>query len=121
MPHYHDLGEGMRVELYGGERDGELVFQSDAPVGTPMGGTLDQPIAVTGSRGLRFRCDFNNPRETAVGWGIGDQEMCVALLFTDSEVMWAGGVESGRTPLGDDAGVSRFGGSCDLYPLRARN
>lgn len=122
MPHYHNLGVGMRIELFGGDRDGELVFESDSPVGTPMGGTLDHPLSMAGARGLRFSCTYDNPRDQAVGWGIGDQEMCVALVFTDSDVMWAGGVEDSRESLGDAPdGTAEFGGPCTLYTLRARN
>lgn len=121
MPHYHQLGTGMRLEILGGDRDGEAVYQTEGAIGEPLGGTLAEPISLAGARGMRFRCDYDNPRETAVGWGIGDNEMCMALVFTDSEVMWAGGVESGRESLGLDGDVARFGGACDLYTLRARN
>jgi hypothetical protein len=36
-------------------------------------------------------CSYNNDRDQTVGWGVGDQEMCVVLAFTDSSFTWAGG------------------------------
>jgi hypothetical protein len=47
---------------------------------------------------LRFSCDYYNPRSDTVRWGVGDQEMCVFLAFSDSTYNWGGGVVSRDEP-----------------------
>jgi hypothetical protein len=92
LPHYHALGEGMTIAAVGGPHDGQVVFNSQAHVGEPSGQALDPPYDMTGATGLQMSCDYSNPRDQVVGWGIGDQEMCVMLAFTDAEVNIGGGV-----------------------------
>jgi len=55
--------------------------------GQPDGKTFDPPIdvAAAGASGLSLTCAFDNPRDVAVCWGIGDQEMCVMLGFKKSK------------------------------------
>ena len=121
LPHYHDLGTGLRLEAL---KDGEptTIFSEDGAVGDPLGVTLSEPFDMTGYDELRFTCHYDNPRTESVGWGIGDQEMCVLLAFTDSENLWGGGVfdpsEEGPEMVGD---VPHFGGPCTLitYPSKA--
>lgn len=91
LAHYHELGRAMRIEAFGGPRDGEVIWEVASAVGEPAGRTIAPPYDLTGTSGVRVSCDFDNPRDEVVRWGIGDQEMCVFLAFTDSEVVWAGG------------------------------
>lgn len=116
LPHYHELGVGASIELLGGDRDGELVFSSDSPVGEAWGVTMDPPIALAGATGLRFRCDFDNPRDERVGQGVGDQEMCIILAFTDSELRWIGEVFEGRE-VSNDGLSSENQGDCTIFAL----
>jgi hypothetical protein len=53
---------------------------------------------MTGFSKVRFSCDFFNPRSEVVKWGVGDQEMCVFLAFTDSAFNWGGGVNMPEPP-----------------------
>ncbi len=87
LPHYHELGNHFRVEVIGGEHDGMLIHSLDTFNAEPNGKALDPPLDLSGATGLRLTCGFTNPREVPVGWGIGDQEMCVMLGLADSEVM----------------------------------
>ncbi len=91
MPHYHTLGREMRIEAVGGDRDGTVIFDTEGRTGEAVGSTLDPPYDLTGQTGLRISCTFDNPRSARVGWGVGDQEMCVFLAFTDSPLVWGGG------------------------------
>jgi hypothetical protein len=93
LPHYHALGARLDVKLAGGPRDGELVFQHIGFDGQPDGRTYDPPfdVAAAGATGLSITCAFDNPRDVAVGWGIGDQEMCVMLGFADTGLTIADG------------------------------
>jgi hypothetical protein len=55
---------------------------------------------------IRFYCDFDNPRTTAVTWGVGTNEMCVFLSFTDSEKTWGGGaIDRNQVPTIVDNGT----------------
>ncbi|MCA9633262.1 MAG: hypothetical protein KC766_36675 [Myxococcales bacterium] len=107
LPHYHALGSGLRLGLIGGERDGETVFETHGGVGTPLGAKLDPPKHFDGATGFEMSCDYDNPRDDTVGYGIGDQEMCVFLAFTNSPLTLA------ATSLGKNAD----GGMQDGMPV----
>jgi hypothetical protein len=85
LPHYHSLGTRLDVKLFGGPQDGQVIFQHFGYDGQPGGRTYNPPIDVsgTGAVGLTMTCAFDNPRDVPVGWGIGDQEMCVSGIFAD--------------------------------------
>jgi hypothetical protein len=85
LPHYHHLGLGVRIERVGGDLDGEALFESNPVVGEPWGQTLIPSEPMAGATGLRFTCTFENNQSETVYWGIGDQEMCVFLSYTDSD------------------------------------
>ncbi len=107
LPHYHNLGTGMRIEAYGPEGSA-VVFDGGNPVGDPLGKMIDPPFSMKGYSGLRFTCTYENNRPESVGYGIGDQEMCVLLAFTDSTFLWGGGVfGEPREPVMED-GMARF-------------
>ncbi len=117
LSHYHGLGSYARLELAGGPRDGEVIMQHDG-YGENFGVALDPPldIVAAGARGVRFTCGFNNPRNATVGWGIGDQEMCVVALQARTNMGWDGDVKRGTgARTGTSAnGELQYGGPCDL-------
>src|SRR5258706_15701180 len=78
LSHYHALGTYQQLEIFGGPRDGEVIVRHDG-FGDNAGHAIDPPIdlAAAGAKGVRLTCGYNNPRNAPVGWGIGDQEMCV--------------------------------------------
>jgi hypothetical protein len=78
LPHYHGLGTWAELRLLGGPRDGELLHRHDG-FGEAFGHTFDPPVDIgaTGATGLAYTCGFVNDRDAVVGWGNGDQEMCV--------------------------------------------
>jgi hypothetical protein len=117
LPHYHSLGVSMRIEAFG--QDGSTVmFDAGSPVGDPLGQMMDPAFGMTGFEGLRFTCVYDNPRAETVGHGIGDQEMCTLLAFTDSALLWGGGSfgEPAEPEMVD--GVARFQTDCGVlsYP-----
>ena len=119
LPHYHGLGSALMLEAIDAEGNARTVFANNRPVGSPLGGPIDPPFDMTGSVALRMTCIYDNPRDTTVGFGVGDQEMCVLLGFTSSPNQWGGGaldpeaVGEGE----DDGGTVRFDTACDLYSL----
>ncbi len=113
LPHFHDLGTSFHLEIMGGPRDGEVIFDQGGYGSDPYGRVFSDPIDLTGATGLRFGCGYYNPREEAVGWGVGDQEMCVMLGFAESEMAFAALVESNEVQddpvLGGDETVMNSG------------
>ena len=117
LAHYHGLGRYAQLEIAGGPRDGEVIMRHDG-YGENFGKAIDPPLdlGAVGARGVRFTCGFENPRAAAVGWGIGDQEMCVVALQARSDLAFDGDVRRGT---GAATGASADGelghaGPCDL-------
>ena len=116
LPHYHALANYFSLELVGGERDGEVIYETVSAVGEPLGETMDPPIDVAGATHIRMTCGYDNPRDEAVGYGIGDQEMCVFLAFTDSPFRFAATAEENNY-LGEEAGIQMNASVCDLFAI----
>ena len=74
------------------------------------------PIDLAGSQGLRFGCEFENPRDERVGYGIGDQEMCEMLGFAESPLVFETTVRS-NVPDGTDGAVQKFTGPCSILTI----
>jgi hypothetical protein len=114
LPHYHALGNFFRIELVGGENDGGVVYETGAAIGDALGQTLDPPVEVRGATALRITCGFDNPTDAAVRYGIGDQEMCVFLAFTDSPLKFVGTVDTNE-PAGQVDGIHMNRGTCESF------
>jgi hypothetical protein len=117
LAHYHGLGAYAQLELAGGPRDGEVIMRHDG-YGENFGQAMDPPLelADTGARGLRFTCGYDNPRDAEVGWGIGDQEMCVIALQARTGFAFEGDVRAGQGALVEETpdGERRYAGPCGL-------
>ncbi len=116
MPHYHELGSRFELTVLGGDRDGELVYE-DFDENT--GHTFEPPVSFSGTDGMRFTCFFDNPREASVGWGIGDQEMCVMLGFARSKFLYDSNVSERSERTGEVDGVAAHSGPCAVTPIPA--
>lgn len=90
LPHYHALADGMRVEIFGGDRDGEIVFETTGGIGNALGGPVG-PIDLTGASGLRTSCLYHNDGEAMVTYGgNATDEMCTILAYTSSTHQFGG-------------------------------
>ncbi len=69
------------------------------------------PIDLTGATGLRFGCEFENPRDDEVNWGFGDQEMCEALGFMESPLAFESRINE-AVPSGSDGDIALYTGAC---------
>lgn len=106
LAHYHELGRGLSIEGVRGDGTVTTIFSTANAVGDALGGTIAPVFSLDGYPTLRFYCDFDNPRTTTVTWGVGDQEMCTFLAWTDSEYSWTGGVlTETQTPTITDKGT----------------
>lgn len=117
LSHYHKLGAYTQLSIVGGPRDGEVLMRHDGN-GDNYGNAIDNPVdlGAIGARGLRLTCGFDNPRTVQVGWGIGDQEMCVVALQAVTEIGFDGDVVAGA---GQKVGVTgdgevQYQGPCTL-------
>ncbi len=115
-PHYHYLGNFFDLTVSGGPRDGESVFRFDGFNAGSNGAAFDPPIDLTGAEGMRFTCGYDNWRDVTIGWGIGDQEMCVMLGLADSAVLMDGRVGAGSV-VGEQDGVLMNEGNCQVIGL----
>jgi hypothetical protein len=117
LAHYHTLGTGLTVDAVRADGTTANIYTTAHQVGDTLGGPIAPAFDFTGFTKLRFACDFYNPRTSTVGWGVGDQEMCVFLAFSDSTYNWAGGVTDPDPPgpSVDVNGVATFSHTCNVY------
>lgn len=115
LVHYHQLGLYQQLEIAGGPRDGEVIMRHDG-FGDNAGHAIEPPLdlVAAGATGLRLTCGYNNPRSAAVGWGIGDQEMCVMALQAVTDFGWDADVTSGSTATGTVDGEVQHAGPCGM-------
>ena len=92
LAHYHELGTKLTIDALKPTGESTTVFTTAGKVGDVLGGPVDPPFSMKGYTKLRMSCEFYNPTPKVVGWGVGDQEMCVFLAFSDSQYNWGGGV-----------------------------
>jgi len=115
LSHYHSLGVYTELSLVGGPHDGEIVMRHDG-YGENAGVAIDPPVdlGALGARGLRLTCGFQNPRSAEVGWGIGDQEMCVMALQAITDIGWDGSVDQGSKVGVANSGEVQYKGACGM-------
>jgi hypothetical protein len=94
-----------------------VIFETASTIGDPLGATIDPPIAVTGATSLVFSCDFDNPRNETVRFGLGDQAMCVMLAYTDAGARLAT-FSTEVHAAGMDGDVHLFESECTTAALR---
>ncbi|MBL4686052.1 MAG: hypothetical protein JKY37_15770 [Nannocystaceae bacterium] len=116
LPHYHYLGNYFDLSVLGGARDGESVFRLDGFNADGNGGALNPPLDLSGAEGFSFTCGYDNWRDVNIGWGIGDQEMCVMLGLADSKVLMDASVAAG-TVVGNDGEILLNSGECGVIGL----
>jgi hypothetical protein len=119
MPHYHSLGHSFHLGVFGGAKDGQTIYDLGAFDGEAHGTPIDPPLSMRGSQGFSFTCGYENPRDQQVGWGIGDQEMCVMLGFGRSDYAFDGSVLDGKSQALPKNGTAfEFGGQCGVLALK---
>ncbi|HSN28362.1 MAG TPA: hypothetical protein VLT45_18885 [Kofleriaceae bacterium] len=98
LAHYHALGTGLTLEAVKPDGSATQVFTTANRVGDALGAAIDPQFDMTGYTRLRFSCDYYNNTAATVPWGVGTNEMCVFLAFSDSKFNWGGGVTSDDAP-----------------------
>jgi hypothetical protein len=118
LPHYHSLGDYFDVSVSYDDDDPQSVYRLEGFNADANGKTYDPPLDLSESDGFAFTCGYDNFRSESVGWGIGDQEMCVMLLLVESELLLDGSVFLGSQFVGTDGDIKEYEGSCLIigYP-----
>ncbi len=116
LPHTHALGSRFFMQILGGAQDGQTLIDVRGFNGEARGRAYDPPVDLTGSTGLRFGCEFENPRTSTVHWGFGDQEMCEMLGFIEASAGFDAEIQS-DAPAGDDGATKLFSGPCQSLML----
>jgi hypothetical protein len=123
LPHYHGLGTELTFEaLRDSDGGADMVWKTTQRTGDNLGGPRDPLFDMTGHSKIRFSCTFENRRAATVGWGVGDQEMCIIVAYTDSTYTWAGGITSPEDPgpAVNNGGIFDFTGSaCSVFTADA--
>ena len=117
LPHFHYLGDSFSVDVVGGPDDGRNLYTLNGFNADANGHVFDPPIDLAGAHGLRFFCGYDNWRDKDIGWGIGDQEMCVMLGLADSRAIMDMSVPSGSQVVGEDGEVLLNEGPCNVLAL----
>lgn len=118
VPHFHYLGNYFNLTFTGGPLDGQSVYEHNGFDGGANGGTFDPPLDLAGVMGLRYTCGYDNWRDVNVGWGVGDQEMCVMLGLAESRVLMDISVTGGTVATGQTAdGIYEFEGPCGILAV----
>ncbi len=112
LPHYHSLGDYFDLRMVGGPSDGEMLYQLEGFNAEANGKTYDPPLDLSVGDGLAFTCGYDNFRSEDVGWGFGDQEMCVMLLLVESQLLMDGSVLSASHFVDQVDDVAMYEGSC---------
>ncbi|PRP99042.1 hypothetical protein [Enhygromyxa salina] len=118
LPHYHYLGNHFNLSFMGGPLHDQDVFTVDGFDASAIGGVFDPPLDLTDVEGIRYTCGYDNWRDVNVGWGIGDQEMCVMLALAETKVIMDMSVTGGTASVGvDENGVIEYEGPCGVLAV----
>jgi hypothetical protein len=89
LPHYHEWGNYFRLSFVGEDGSERTIFEQATGVGEPLGAVIDPPISSEGAPGLRVECGYYNNTDRRLQYGLGGQEMCVFLAYSDADVTLA--------------------------------
>ena len=116
LPHTHAMGKRFFFEVFGGPDDGKSLIDVEDFNSEARGRAYAPPLAIEGAKGLRFGCEYDNPRDEEVVWGFGDQEMCEMLGFADSKVVFESAIHE-LQDAGKDGDVHLFTGPCQTLAV----
>jgi hypothetical protein len=117
LPHTHALATRFFFDAVGGKNDGLSLIEVDGFTKEAHGKAYDPPIDLKDATGLRFGCEYFNPRADYVKWGFGDQEMCEVLGFADGTHAFESRVETADAA-GTDKDVQLFTGDCSTIAFQ---
>jgi len=121
LAHYHEWGNYFRLSFVDEDESERTVFELETSVGEPLGTMIDPPLSSEGAPGLRLECGYFNNTDRRITYGLGGQEMCVFLAYSDADLALAA-TSTLNTPLGpDENGIYRNETTCSpvlAVPMR---
>ncbi|UCH28960.1 MAG: hypothetical protein JSV06_11895, partial [Myxococcales bacterium] len=101
LAHYHEWGNYFRLSFVDDDDTERTIFELANSVGEPLGTTIDPPISSEGAPLLRVECGYMNDTDRRLRYGLGGQEMCVFLAYTDADLI-IGATSGANTPKGQN-------------------
>ena len=101
LAHYHEWGNYFRLSFVDDDASTRTIFELENSIGEPLGTTIDPPISSQGAPMLRVECGYLNNTDRRLEYGLGGQEMCVFLAYTDADLI-IGATSGANTPKGQD-------------------
>ena len=102
LAHYHEWGNYFRLSFVDDDDSERTVFELQNSVGEPLGTTIDPPMSSQGAARLRVECGYLNNTDRRLQYGLGGQEMCVFLAYTDADLI-IGATSGTNTSKGQDS------------------
>ena len=99
LAHFHEWGNYFRLSFVDDDDAERTVFELKNSIGEPLGATFDPPIPSEGAPWLRVECGYLNDTDRRLRYGLGGQEMCVFLAYTDADLV-IGATSGENTPMG---------------------
>lgn len=116
QPNARDLSTRVFATVVGGPRDGQLLVDLPGPIpGVAAGIGMSPPMDLTAATGIAFGCEYDNPRDAYVHFGLGDQEMCDVLAFVEADASAVGIINSANAS-GTSGDLMLFTGGCVVTP-----
>jgi hypothetical protein len=101
LAHYHEWGNYFNLSFAHEDGRRETILELENRVGEPIGKTIDPPMSNNGATGLQLDCGYINNTDRTLRYGLGGQEMCVFLAYTDSNLK-VGTSAADNHPMGED-------------------
>jgi hypothetical protein len=119
LPHYHNFGDLLQVQIIGGPRDGEVIAETRNMIGEPLAITFPEPVSMLGAQGLRLRCGYQNPTDEMIYYGNAGGEMCIAVGYTDSPSSFAGITLGENVIVGMEGDVTQNTTDCEAFSMES--
>jgi hypothetical protein len=101
LAHYHEWGNYFNLSFTQADGSRQTILQLENRVGEPIGRTIDPPMNNNGAPALTVDCGYLNNTDRTLVYGLGGQEMCVFLAYTDSGLK-VGTSGADNHPMGED-------------------
>jgi hypothetical protein len=101
LAHYHEWGNYFNLSFTHDDGSRETILELVNRVGEPIGRTVDPPMSNNGAASLTVDCGYLNDTDRTLVYGLGGQEMCVFLAYTDSGLK-VGSSAAENHPMGED-------------------
>ncbi|KPK17078.1 MAG: hypothetical protein AMJ62_02305 [Myxococcales bacterium SG8_38] len=101
LAHYHEWGNYFNLSFTHENGSRQTILELVNRVGEPIGRTINPPMSNNGAPALTVDCGYINTTDETLVYGLGGQEMCVFLAYTDSGLKVGSSADENH-PMGED-------------------